>query len=254
MGDEIQKVPGAGGAPSTPGGASRFGQKFQQSAQGITAPIEIPRVFHQLVTFLLDGSGSMTALGRTGRTKGQELHDAIYKVLERLKASKNKNCFDISCRVYSTDEKLIIAQQRVTEIDLANWSFDPVDHIEAEETHAANSLEAAFEQAKDYLRERTDKQSNALIILLTDGDFHDEDEVAEVADRIREHPGMSLATIFYETELTPEWEELVGSDYNENCAAVLRSMATEEADFASTVDPEAIRNHMIKSISKTSQV
>ncbi|MBK7553431.1 MAG: hypothetical protein IPI55_02200 [Flavobacteriales bacterium] len=54
--------------------------------------------------------------------------------------------------------------------------------------------------------------------------------------------------------MTDEWVEVVGGDYNENCAAVLRSMATEEADFASTVDPEAIRNHMIKSISRTSQV
>ncbi len=115
-------------------------------------------------------------------------------------------------------------------------------------------MEAAFEEAKTYLLERTDKQSNALIILFTDGDFHDEDEAAEIADRIRAHPGVSLATIFYETELTADWLEVVGADYNENCAEVLRSMATEEADFASTVDPEAIRNHMIKSISRTSQV
>ena len=63
-----------------------------------------------------------------------------------------------------------------------------------------------------------------------------------------------MATIFYQTVLTAKWVEVVGADFNENCAAVLRSMATEEADFASTVDPEAIRNHMIKSISRTSQV
>lgn len=254
MSDEIQKVPGASGTPTAPGSASRFGQKFQQAAQMVTSPMEIPRVFHQLVVFLLDGSGSMTAAGRTGRTKGKELHDAMAKVLARLQASRNKNCFDISCRVYSTEEKEILPQQPVTQIMLDKWSFDPLDHIEADETYGATSLEAAFEEAKTYLRNRTDKQSNALIILLTDGDFHDEDDVAAVADRIRAHPGVSLATIFYETELTEEWEELVGADYNEICAAVLRGMATEEADFASTVDPEVIRNHMIKSISRTSQV
>ncbi|MBK6774561.1 MAG: VWA domain-containing protein [Flavobacteriales bacterium] len=254
MSDEIQKVPGAGGTPLAPGAASRFGQKFQQAAQKVTSPMEIPRVFHQLVIFLLDGSGSMTADGRSGRTKGEELHDAMSKVLERLQVSRNKNCFDISCRVYSTEEKQIIAQQSVTQLALDAWSFDPADHIEADETYAATSMEAAFEEARAYLQDKTDKQSNALIILFTDGDFHDEEEVAAVADQIRAHPGVSLATIFYETELTDEWVEVVGADYNENCAEVLRSMATEEADFASTVDPEAIRNHMIKSISRTSQV
>ncbi|MBK7553432.1 MAG: hypothetical protein IPI55_02205 [Flavobacteriales bacterium] len=128
MSDEIQKVPGAGGTPLAPGAASRFGQKFQQAAQKVTSPMEIPRVFHQLVIFLLDGSGSMTADGRSGRTKGEELHDAMSKVLERLQVSRNKNCFDISCRVYSTEEKQIIAQQSVTQLALDAWSFDPGSH------------------------------------------------------------------------------------------------------------------------------
>lgn len=254
MSDGIQKVPGSGSAPTATGTASRFGQKFQRSVQGITAPIEIPRVFHQLVVFLLDGSGSMTAPGRTGRPKGEELHAAIMGVMARLRSSKNKNCFDISCRVYSTDEMEIIAQETVSDINLDLWSFNPIDHIEPDETYAAPSLHAAFEQAKAYLSERTDKQSNALIILFTDGDLHDEDETAALAQQIRAHGQVKLATIFYETELTAEWLEIVGADYNEECAEVLRGMATEEADFASTVDPEAIRNHMIQSISKTSLI
>lgn len=115
-------------------------------------------MFHQLVVFLLDGFwGSMTAAGRTGRTKGKELHDAMDKVLERLQASRNKNCFDISCRAHSTEEKEVFPQQPVTQIALDAWSFDPLDDIEADGTchWGATSMEAAFEEAKAYLRNRT---------------------------------------------------------------------------------------------------
>lgn len=248
MSDEIQKVPGAGGVPMATGTGSRFGQKFQKLAQGVTKPMEIPRMFHQLVIFLLDGSGSMTATGRSGRTKGEELHEAMVGVLGRLQKSKNKNCFDISCRVYSTEELELVPQQLVTDIKLDDHSFDPTEHIESEGTYVATTLKYAYEQALLYLASNRGVQCEALIILLSDGDFHDEGEAQEIIVKIKD-ASITFSTIFYETNLTPAWIKLVGEEYNERCAKVLKRMATNEAFHTSTLNPEEVRKHMINSIS-----
>lgn len=232
---------------------SKLGRGFQKAKEAVTGPMELPRLFHQLVIFLLDGSASMTWQGKSGRTKGEELHDSISKVVQRLKESKNSNCFDISCRVYSTEETCILDQVQVRDIDLESYSFNPVDHIEPEGTYLADSIQAAAEEARQYLKRNSSKKSQVLIILLSDGALHDEEDALEQASQLRAMEGVTLASIFFETVLSPAVKAKLIGDPNHVCAEVMEAMATEKANFLSTVDPEAVRRHMIRSISKVSK-
>lgn len=50
--------------------------------------LAVPRLFYQLVIFVLDGSGSMTYPGISGNSKGEEVENAVKKVIERLINSK----------------------------------------------------------------------------------------------------------------------------------------------------------------------
>ncbi len=252
-----------------PGGGRRFGQQFQQSARGITAPMEIPRVFHQLVTFLLDGSDSMTDTGQTGSPKGEELHKAIQSVLARLQASKNRNCFDISCWVYSSEYKQVLQPTSVCNEALAIMSFDPTTHIAPKGTLLSGALEEAVAEARAYLERHANKQAKVLLVLLSDGGLHDTRASLKIVESLRDSSDIILSTIFFETQIdgiVTEWvdeatgesvegEPETGESINSRLAETMRLMSSDEREhFATTVDPDMIRNQMIKSISKVSQV
>jgi hypothetical protein len=254
MSDELQKSQGSGLSSTGARKAVDLGRKMGDIASKLagSAAIELPRMFHQLVVFVLDGSGSMTVPGLSGRSKGKEVHEAVKAVMERLQRSKNKNCFDVSCRVYSIDDKVILSQRLVTTVSTAGQSFDPTGHIEAKDTYVVPALEAARDEAVAYLKANAGKRAQALIILLSDGALHDEEDALELAEEIKTMGGVALSTIFYGTD--PRILRMKGADehFNEQCAEVLKEMATSDAFHTSTLDPEEVRKHMIRSISSVS--
>jgi hypothetical protein len=140
----------------------------------------------------------------------------------------------------------------VTTVTTAGQSFDPTGHIEAKDTYVAPALNAAREEAEAYLKANAGKRAQALIILLSDGALHDEEEALELTAEIKSISGAALSTIFYGTDPRILRMRGVDEDYNEQCAEVLKEMATSEAFHTSTLDPEEVRKHMIRSISSVS--
>jgi hypothetical protein len=168
-----------------------------------------------------------------------------------LQESKNKNSFDISMYAYANESQSILIQKGVTQIDL-NDSIDPCDFItDHSRTYIAHTLEQAESEVENYLNKNHDKSAQAMILILSDGAFHDQEEAEEVCERLKTNTKVSVSSILFRS---PDWEERFGSDYITKLEGNMEDIASGKEFFKSTVDADEIRKHMIKSISKVSKV
>lgn len=213
--------------------------------------IELPRLFYQLVIFALDGSGSMKSIGKTGKSKGEEVSEIIQPIIERLKASKNSSSFDISGWVYSKDSNPFLPITPVTKVP-DDFEFNPLKWISPLTTYVSETLLGIKEQAFSYLEKHKDKNAQILIILLSDGDLDDRENAKSIAEEIKNNKKVTISSAFLETEGI----SILQIEKGQQTLKSLSSSSHIDADyyFKSTVDPEEIRKHMIKSISTVSKI
>lgn len=213
--------------------------------------LQPPRLFYQLVVFVLDGSGSMTYPGMSGKSKGEEVQSAVKQVLERLNNSKNKNSFDVCLWAYANESVRI---SNITPVESFNLiqSINPCDYIQRYDgTNLISTLISVKNECQDYLRINKSKNAQVLIVILSDGALDESEESIKLCNGIKELDNVSVSSIFYESKT---WQE----NYNVQDIVVLKkdmeSLASDSSLFTSTLDPEEIRKHMIKSISTVSKI
>ena len=245
MGNEIQKtdaneVVSSGKSPL---------DKLNNLNSGLSAALskmELPRQFSQLVLFVLDGSNSMTLDGTSGFSKGHEIHQSVVKVLERLQSSKNKASFDVGFWAFANESKEMYPVKQLKDYDLVKDCFNPCEFItEGEATYLSETLQSVEIVVNDYLDEQ-----KALIILLSDGELHDYEEVIELKSKYQSDL-VVFSSIFFESL---DWEDIYEKWEMDEIKENLSNLASEEAYYLSTVDAEQIRKHMIKSVTKISNV
>ena len=210
-----------------------------------------PRLFYQLVVFVLDGSGSMTFPGMSGVSKGEEVDKSINEVLNRLLKSKNKNSFDINVWAYANESVEILP---VTQLDKISQpiSLNPTKFIEEyNKTKLKETLYNVTLSVNEYLDSNENKNAQALIIILSDGAIHDQEESEAFCKNLKTNSKTTISTVLFESRL---WKE----KYEEDDLAFLKEnmkiLASNSNLFTSTLDPEEIRKHMIKSISTVSKI
>lgn len=219
--------------------------------QASLGQVELPRMFNQLVLFVLDGSGSMDGLGISGKSKGFEVHGTVATVLERLKESKNKNSFDIGFYAFAEESVEMFPIKSLTQYNLIKDCFNPCEYLKNRGgTSLCSSLNETREVALEYLEKNKNTNAKVIIIILGDGAIEDYEHCFDVKKEVNKNIKISFATVLLET---PVWQEKYGQqqDYIQE---EFKSLASEGADYISTVDPDEIRKHMIKSITKVSQL
>lgn len=208
--------------------------------------VDIPRLYYQLVIFVLDGSGSMTWNGISGKSKGEEVNQAVKDVLGRLRNSKNKNSFDIAAWAYANESKLMLPCTELKKIQ-NQISFNPCDYIEKyDRTRLIETIRSAEELATEYLNKHANNQSQALVLILSDGAINDHSEVQELCVRMNSNQKITVSSIFFESA-----EGMTNKAILQN---KMKSLASNDELYASTVNPDEIRKHMIKSISTVSKI
>ena len=216
--------------------------------------IELPRLFHQLVVFILDASESMTWEGISGKTKGEEIHDQIIPIIERLKASKNKNCFDISMIAFSQESNEFIKNKKVTEIEINNFDFNPCIHVGNYKTEIVESLTIADNRINSYFKNNS-SNSQALVIILSDGALDDQIQALEICQRLKQNSKITIASYLLEDM---NWKNSLSEHRLKDFQNNIKSLSSIDTNgihfFHSKVDPTEIRNHMIKSISTVSKI
>lgn len=217
---------------------------------GALSELKIPRLFYQLVVFVLDGSGSMTFNGVSGKSKGEEVEESVRKVIQRLQNSKNKNSFDINIWAYANESVEMLPITPVQSIE-DTLNLNPCHYIEKyDATKLTTTLESVKELCNNYLLENSTKNAQALVVILSDGALHEYEETFGVCNQLKNLKGVTLSSIFLESK---EWyKDLIMDD--ELLKNNMESLATDASLFTSTLDPEEIRKHMIKSISTVSKI
>jgi len=225
-------------------------------APKISGKLDLPRTFHQKVIFLLDASASMTWEGTSGDSKGEEVSSAVKKVIERLKNSKNKNCFDISIYTYSepNQHKKIINNKSVLDINESN--FDPTYYQEPGGTFLYSALNDALIESENYLSTNKEKSAQVLIIILSDGGVLDYAECSELINNTNSN--ISLSSVYFEDLENSNLEDFnifhFGENYIDKHKEILMNLSSSKNLFFVGVNAEEIRKHMIKSISTVSKI
>jgi hypothetical protein len=228
--------------------------KLNNLNSGLSAALskmELPRQFSQLVLFVLDGSNSMTWDGASGFSKGHEIHQSVVKVMERLQSSKNKASFDVGFWAFANESIEMHPVKQLKDYDLVKDCFNPCEFIsDGEATYLAETFQSVEKVVNDYLEEHKELNRKALIILLSDGEIHDYQEVIQLKS-IFQNELVVFSSIFFESlDWEDNYEEWEMDEIKEN----LSNLASEEAYYLSTVDAEQIRKHMIQSVTKISNV
>ena len=236
---------------NNPGNLDKL-KRLQGLKPKISSPkgLELPRLFYQKIIFILDASGSMMGKGASNISKGKEVSIAVNKVLDRLKHSKNKNCFDITVYTYSAkkDYGTIIKNKIVT--DIIETNFDPTTYQKPLGTYLSDALNEAINEANEYLTINKNKNSQALIIVLSDGAITDYNECYSLTEN---NKNLDIATIYFEGQNTSLLSNMFGVNIGERNKDILKNIATKEMFYVS-VNAEDIRNQMIKSISTVSKI
>lgn len=251
MGNQIQKTDKNEIITST--GKSPL-DKLNNLNSGLSAALskmELPRQFSQLVLFVLDGSNSMTWDGASGFSKGQEIHQSVVKVLERLQSSKNKASFDVGFWAFANESKEMYPVKQLKDYNLIKDCFNPCEFItDGEATYLSETFQSVETVVNDYLDEHKELNRKVLIILLSDGELHDYQEVIEMKSKFQSELVVFSSIFFESLDWGDNYEDWEIDEIKEN----LSNLASEEAYFLSTVDAEQIRKHMIQSVTKISNV
>jgi len=217
--------------------------------------LSIPRLFYQLVIFVLDGTGSMTWEGKTGKPKGAEIDETITKILERLDNSKNKNSFDIAVYAFAETHKTILEPTQLNKINYKSFDFNPTSYFSDGYMfeNLDETLDIIKEMSFNYLEKNKSKNSQALMIILSDGAIKHFDTAKERVDCIKAHKRITVSSVLLEDM---RWDD--DDDFKEEVQNKLKLFSSNEQDghnfFTSNIDPEEIRKHMIKSISTVSKI
>ena len=252
MSKEIQKVDSTISTTKTNKlDLSKFNNAALSSA---LANIELPRLFHQLVIFILDASESMTWEGISGETKGEEIHNQIVPIIERLQSSKNKNCFDVSMIAFSQETNEFIQNKKATEIDTKKFDFNPCSHVGNFKTEIVESLEIADNRIKSYFN-NNNSNCQALVIILSDGALDDQLAALEICQNLKNNNKVTIASYLLEDM---NWKNTLSENRLKDFQNNIKSLSSIDSNglhfFHSKVDPTEIRNHMIKSISTVSKI
>ena len=249
MSNEIQKSNSGIQKTSTKKGIISNG--MLAGLQASLGQVVLPRMFNQLVLFVLDGSGSMFGDGISGKSKGFEVHSSVINVLERLKQSKNKNSFDIGAIAFAEESLEFYPIQNLDKINLNKDCFNPCEYLKnRSNTLLSHSLEKTNQIAIEYLEKNRNSNSKVIVIIVGDGAIADFDSSVLIRKQVENHENITYSTILLET---PEWQENYADDL-EIIRDEFKSLASDGAFYLSTIDPEEIRKHMIKSITKLSKL
>lgn len=238
----------------------------------VLGDIDIPRLFYQLVVFVIDGSKSMESHTMNKISKAEEIDKSIRLVMERLQASRDSNCFDISFVPFSEDFDYSFGIKNLKEISV-NDSFNPFTYIKnPKETLIADAMKYIEEMVYDYLLKYADKNSQVLIQILSDGEISDYSAAEVIINRLKSKNKVTIACQYIEREIDENgqyysWNESTG-EYDESkmwtveevkqddkqTAQKFGTLASSKDLFITSPDPDTIRSHMIKSITLVSKI
>lgn len=233
----------------------------------------IPRIYNQLVLFVLDGSRSMRSDSIKGISKAQDIHENVQLVLDRLRGSKNRSSFDIGMIAFSDECINVFGIKELKDVS-ESQSFNSLSLLNNPGgTKFLPALSEAESMINQYFSSITNQlPRNALVLLMTDGVMDDYQDSLLKAEELKLMNHVTISVMYLEALIEDGskwygWDEVTGEmDYSLEFtidevrerrgkrAQKLVNYASSQSGFMVTMDADGVRNHMIKSISDTSHL
>lgn len=211
---------------------------------------EIPQTFHQLGILVLDGSGSMSEIGRKQLTKAQEVEMGIKEMFSRFDASRVKNNFSFSCIKFDTTPEVTLQPTPFNDIDYFTEDFNPLNG-KGGGTHIFEALKEAQKVSENFLKNASKEglRHSVVILLMSDGMCFEPNETMKVANQIKSAGGIDLACAFL-SEIGTNNEMEKNDTKN-----LMQNIATDPIRYYATVhDGESLRKFFEASISQSSGI
>ena len=138
------------------------------------------------------------------------------------------------------------------DFNLLKKKLDPCTFIQKYNgTNLISTLKSVKLDCENYLIKNKNKNAQALVVVLSDGALDEYEHSLTICNEIKDIANVTISSIFYESKV---WQ----ANYAVNDIAILKkdmeNIASNSSLFTSTLDPEEIRKHMIKSISTVSKI
>ncbi len=202
----------------------------------------VPRTFHQLGIFVLDGSYSMHEECQGGIRKREAVNLAIRELLGKFKKSRAVNNFSFAVVTFDIAAKVITETTSAISIH-ENADYDPIKGS-GNGTYIHSGLSEAKKLAESFLigKKQNDVPHSVVIVLLSDGECHEPDKTKSVAEDIISNPQIKICTTFFSkmSGSIPEAELL------------MKEIASAPTLFENTYDVETLRKFFESSISRIS--
>ena len=204
-------------------------------------------------------------------SKADGVDDAIRDIVDRLSKSKNERSFDLGMYVFSSDYKEVLSLTSPANIQ-ADQSYNPHELIDRPgKTMLASCLGEVKSRVGEYLDFHSGKNAQALILLLSDGEIDDYSASLDIARDIMSDSRVTLSSMYLQRLVDMNatyypWDEALNthdvsspvspeevSRRDQRTGEKFKYFASSPDLCMSTIDPDEVRKHMIKSISMVSK-
>jgi len=210
--------------------------------------IKVPPVFHQLGLLVLDGSGSMTAMGPFNTSKAKHVSAAVIELFNRINVSRVKQNFSFACIKFDDSPMLSLSPTSFNHSVLMNQDFDPTKG-KGGGTHIFEALSEAQKVAETFLSSAPvgGLPHKVLILLMSDGMCYQPKTSEAVATNIKANPKIQIACAYFGEvgKVDPDAQNLL----KEICSDLGNGPA-----FTTVYDGEALRAFFERSMSQSSGI
>jgi hypothetical protein len=205
-----------------------------------------PQFFHQLGILVLDGSGSMSDLGKNGIPKAQEVEMGMADMFSRFSGSSVKQNFSFACIKFDTTPTISLQPMRFNDMDHYSENFNPLEG-KGGGTHIFDALSEAKKLADNFLvnEEEGTLGYSAIILLASDGLCFEPQKALDVANEIKQNSKITLACAYFAE---------IGNNNSDSSETknLLQSIATNPIRYYTTVyDGDTLRKFFEASISQS---
>lgn len=201
------------------------------------------RTFHQLGILVLDGSGSMAAIGDGNISLADNVNRAVREFLGYFKNSSIANNFSIAVITFDNDAKV---QTPITELTKVNdfADYNPMKG-HGGGTYIGAALEEAEKLANQFLNnpEASSIPHDVRIIIMSDGLCQAPDQTKIVADRLKQNDRIMICSSLF-TEAAKVGEKEVSE-----AKTVLADIASSVSLYKTTYKETDLRQFFISSMS-----
>ena len=201
------------------------------------------RTFHQLGILVLDGSGSMAAIGDGNISLSENVNRAVREFLGFFKNSSIANNFSFAIITFDDETKL---HTPITELNAIDdfADYNPMNG-HGGGTYIGGALEVAEKLASEFLSkpETSSISHDVRIIIMSDGLCQAPDQTQTVAERLKKNEKIMICSTLF------THPSQIGETEVSNAKTVLSEIASASNLYKTTYQETDLRQFFISSMS-----